>query len=370
MTQHPSAVPAGTPRALPGLVPLTAETSAAISVARTLCITFMIAVHFWPGDVRIMAAEKPLWLEGFYWLLLDQLGRASVPLLSVVSGVLLTCSYARRPRPRAIITGKLRSLIVPMAGWSAALLAFLALRSFAAGQPVELPQTAMGWINALFGVTKPPANFPLTFLRDMFVTCLIALAFLKLYERTRPVAILALMLIWLVEVQTTGFMLFRPQILSFFALGMGLALAGHANYRPGWGAVAGILAIYAVLSVLPEDPVPGMQMDTSLLSHVPRAAMSLLMWKCALEITRARGWLFRATHQLAPHIFVVYCSHALTIAAVAVLGAFGISERSPIYPLVFLLQYPLCLGVGVALSRALSWAVSMPLRRRMRSEAS
>ncbi|WP_395543698.1 hypothetical protein, partial [Neotabrizicola sp. sgz301269] len=84
-----------------------------------------------------------------------------------------------------------------------------------------------------------------------------------------------------------------------------------------------------------------------------RIAMSLLMWRCALDIRYAQGGLWRLAKGLEPHIFVVFCSHMLTVLIVAFFcRRLGLSPEDVVYPLIFLGQLALLVLVGVALSKA------------------
>lgn len=329
---------------------LSREASDAIRVARVLCILFMVSVHFWPGATRVLEADVAAPLHFAYLVIIDYLGRSSVPLLSVVSGVLLAVSFARTDRPLALVAGKARAFLLPMVAWSAILLLLLGAYAQLTGKTDKLPDDAMGWVNALFAVTAPPANLPLGFLRDVFLAAVLAVAGLSLYRRAPFLGIGVLVIAAAVEVATDGLLFLRPQILTFYVLGVLIAVAGRSGFRPSWPLVAGLLLTEVGLrhGLAVQESSDGAALAMSYLSRI---AMSLLMWRAALAISGAGGALARATRFVEPHVFVIFCSHMITIAVVAAVAqALRITETSAIYPAVFLGQFVLITAVGLAIS--------------------
>jgi len=144
--------------------------SEAIRIARVICILSMVSVHFWPGASRILAVDVWLPVHGFYLLAIDYMGRGSVPLLSTISGVLLTLSFFRNVSPSHLLMSKARSLLIPMIIWSAILMALYGLWGLLSGNPSRLPSDFMDWTNSLIALGAPPANAPLGFLRDLFIS--------------------------------------------------------------------------------------------------------------------------------------------------------------------------------------------------------
>lgn len=331
--------------------PLSRETSDAIRIARVLCIMFMISVHFWPGARAILEGDVPAWLHGFYMVVVEYLGRGSVPLLSTVSGVLLTISARRRDVPLGLLPGKARVFLVPMVVWSAVMVALAVVNAVLLGDASELPQGAMGWVNAFFALTAPPANLPLAFLRDVFVATAIGLLAIGIHRRAPAAGVLLLVVAALVEGMTGGIVLLRPQILSFFVLGILMSWAGAANFVPRWWLVLGMLALDVLLQVFPQL-APGVAGEFAH-SYLNRIAMMLLMWRVAVEVVRQGGTIHRAIARLEPYVFTIFCTHVIMVSAVAVLaGRAGLRVEDPIYPLVFLAQFPLSVLFAVAVATA------------------
>lgn len=311
---------------------------------------FMISVHFWPGARAVLDADVPAWLHGFYVVVIEYLGRGSVPLLSTVSGVLLTISARRRDVPLSLLPNKARVFLIPMVVWSAVMVGLAAANAVLLGDASELPQGAMGWINAFFALTAPPANLPLAFLRDVFVAAAIGLLAIGIHRRAPSAGVLLLIIAALVEGMTGGIVLLRPQILSFFALGILMSWAGAASFVPRWWMVLGMLALDLLLRSIPQLPGAAGLFEHSYLNRI---AMMLLMWRVAVGIVRQGGVVQRIVARLEPYVFTVFCTHVVMVSAVAVLaGRAGLRVEDPVYPLVFLAQFPLAVLLAVVVATA------------------
>ena len=326
------------------------DQSATIKVARVLCIIFVTSAHAWPGSDRILAADVTAPFAAFYFVVIGLFGRSSVPLLSVISGLLFVSSFYRRGAS-SVIRGKFKTLIVPMVAWSIPMIAILFAEPMLTN--ADRPEWgAMDWINMLFSITQSPANGPLHFFRDIFVMVFYGCAILALFSRHRIAGIVLAVAIALLEQKAGGFLVFRNQIAFLFIAGLLMALLGAGSWRPSWPIVIAALGLYAFTAwagLLSETADNLVQMRFSQL--LPRIAVSLFMWRLSYEIVRRGAGLRKGIYWLEPHIFVVFCSHALTVKAFALLAAiFDWSEASAIYPAILLGQMAVFVIVGVVAS--------------------
>jgi len=166
---------------------LTPEASEAMAMARVVCITLMMFVHVWPGASAILAAPVSLSLAVTYEVLIEDLARGSVPLLSIVSGLLFFRSASGPESATSLILGKVRSLLVPMVCWSSIMLILAGMHSQATGNKAFMSMSLIEWLDNVFGINGPPFNVPLAFLRDIFACCGIALAILRVEHHQRYV---------------------------------------------------------------------------------------------------------------------------------------------------------------------------------------
>ena len=323
-------------------------------MARVLCIIFMTSTHAWPGSERMLSADAPAIAQAFYFLVVDAFGRASVPLLSLMSGLLLVASFQRRGTA-SVLKGKGQTLLVPMVAWSVPMIAVLLAEPLVTGEPGML-RTATDWVNALFSITTSPANGPLHFFRDVFIMAAYGCVILTLFRRNAIAGVVLAIAVALVEQKSGGLLLFRNQIAAFFIVGMLLAMMGRANWHPRWPAVAAAMAcLVAAWALGIFDGPPQNIVQQRLAELLPRLAVSLLMWRLAYAIAERAGQLRAVLLRIEPHIFVVFCSHAIMVKPFGLAAMLlGFTETSPWLPLFLLLQMAVFVSVGIVLSHLLA----------------
>lgn len=332
---------------------LTGEVSESIRVARVLCIGFMMTVHVWPGADAVLDARHAAPLGAFYWVVIDFLGRAAVPLLGIVSGYLLCRGLLQKPNDGwKVIRAKARVLIVPMALWSALLLAVDATGEQVLGQNVFLPQGPLGYLNAFLAVSEPPYNVPLAFLRDIFICAVFALAVMPLV-RSRPALALGLALaVNVADFAAGGVLLLRPSIMTFYILGFLMVLRPDPGRLPGPAVLFALLLADVILQLSTPADIAGAPGVFENLFH--RFTVAALMWKSSVWLTRHGGGLRRALMRTEPSIFFIFCSHMIFVGAFAALANIvGVRLSAPIYVVIFALQIALIFAGGLAGHRLL-----------------
>ncbi len=323
--------------------------SDSITCARVLCIFSVMFVHVYSGYPHPWPVFGAF--EGrdvLFHFFTDVLGRSSVPLLTIISGWLLARQNGQGYP--ALLRIKLKTLVVPMILWSAALLVLIALHAAVTGRNTGLPGTALGWVNAVASITQAPVNGPLAFLRDLFVVFLISPVLLPLVRRLG---------IWLLLVLFCGTELFpsspfllRSQILLFFSIGVYLSNIDvvRIRYPVVVGAFAFVMLTFAYdLARLSEGlPAAGYFGKASLF----RISVAILIWSVCGAIARVP---IRWVQRLEPYCFMAFCSHVLTFEVLSVPGrmVFGRAD-SPAYPIYFLLQPVLAFVAAIALTELLS----------------
>lgn len=332
---------------------LTKQTSDTFRVIRAVCIILMITVHIWLGSTRIIAADHgPVW-NIFFSIIIDYLGRAAVPALSLISGILFVYTFRRKGSALSVIPDKFMTLIAPMALWSLPVLLLILTKYHLSGvDNVILPTDALGWINQVLSITEAPANFPLHFLRDIFLCYVYGAIIILVMKRSTMAALTMLIVVAVLEAHPDYGLLLRPQILFFFGAGLLLAIFGHANWTPGWWLIFILLTADLLLQFNILTSVPDFIAIQQELIH--RIAVSFLAWRVCRHLTEHHARMARAVILLDKDIFVIFCSHMVTIMVVGGLAlAFSWNEAQPYYPALFIAQIVLCVVVGIALSRLL-----------------
>ena len=344
------------PSPLPSPPPPSRRQSAAIGIARIVCILGIVYVHAWTGMGGDRLREMGrTWQGELRWAVSALFGLSAVPLLSIISGWLVAPSLARRPLA-AFYRGKARTILLPMLIWNALALAIVSgaawLGWLYAPQPV-----GWGWAaNELTALARPnDINVQMPFLRDLFVCMLLSPLLARAPGRLLALVI-ALALAWSIA-GTALYVLLRPAILLFFCIGI-LARrhdwARRVASRPLWLTGAG----YALLAALEMALQVG---DAAIDRPHLLAAIDLTMRLATAAFAWSLAWRLAATRagkallRLEPYAFLLFCDQLILIwiggpAIGALTGPLG----APLYPLYLMLQPVLVLGGTLVVGRLLT----------------
>lgn len=283
-----------------------------INICRVLCIFFMMSVHVNPGlSADSVVTTGDYSLLGYLWG--DVLGRASVAVLSFISGYLLWRSMRHTPLTTVALK-KAQTLILPMLFWNTAFVVLVTIKAFFLGATSGYTEVfnaqGLDLLGAFTGITGPTANLSLFFLRDLFVSIMLLRLIAPVIERW-PLAILFLLLVaTLFDVLDP--LIYRPAITFFVALGVVLAhkkgsLADLASLRAVSVSLVLILSVFILFEFL---PIPA-ELEGSVKNILLRGALLVFL----LVVT---AWLARSSfgHFLEffeERIYETYLSHVLLI---------------------------------------------------------
>jgi succinoglycan biosynthesis protein ExoH len=152
------------------------EISQRISITRYFMVIGIIVLHLPPyvalsdTDGSVMGFIKAFFSHGVF--------RATVPMLTVMSGYLLFRSSLDQ-RFTKLLSKKTKALLIPLILWNLPLaIAVYAVQKYGllghSFSAVLYPFDLSNWVNALTGLNGLPINYPLNFLRDLWVICLLA----------------------------------------------------------------------------------------------------------------------------------------------------------------------------------------------------
>jgi succinoglycan biosynthesis protein ExoH len=150
------------------------EISDRIEMLRFLMIFGVVVLHV-PNYVPL-AETGTAWFDVMKAFFQHAVFRATVPVLTLISGYLLF-STSLYKTPLTLWKKKLGSLAIPFLVFN---LGFLCVAYVAqAYLGIKMSYDLVGaepatWLNAIFGATSSPINYPLNFLRDMIVLVLLA----------------------------------------------------------------------------------------------------------------------------------------------------------------------------------------------------
>lgn len=220
-----------------------AELSKRLWITRYLMVMGIVVMHLPPYQPLHELGNAPLdYIKAFFT---HGVFRATVPLLTVVSGYLVFTSGLHRT-PLRLLRKKTSSILLPLIVWNAPLVALIflvqayALSSHAFSAtlyPFDLQQ----WLNALIGLQAPPVNYPLFFLRDLFVLSLLSPLFGLFLQRAPYLGLLAVLTVFYVDLD--GDLVIRNSMLVSYYLG-GLAVYRQWNLNAWDRHAKGLLLLF------------------------------------------------------------------------------------------------------------------------------
>ncbi len=304
-----------TPPAQPTLAK---STSLRIRVARPMCIFFMVWVHMNPGVAEFDPIANGIHLADWYrFFFADGVGRTSIGLLAIASGFLAISTGRVFPFSNFAMK-RVKSLVIPMVAWSAILLlAYIAGEQVKPGYLEHQVGEAFSWAhipNWLFGITDHPANFPLGFLRDLFL-CALLTPVLVMAMRKAALPVLAVLFVMMVTHVQSPFL--GNNIPLFYSIGIWLALNGKSLENiidRHAGKVIVAFLVYAALLTsfrfeVELDPNHALEPVFFGFMEVQRLFGAAAFWAIAGMVSRT-SWVTLVT-RFEPYAFFVFCSHII-----------------------------------------------------------
>ncbi|ODT89020.1 MAG: hypothetical protein ABS78_05015 [Phenylobacterium sp. SCN 70-31] len=351
--------------------------SAAIGVARVLCVLGIVYVHAWTGlDGAALARLNDTSQGLMRWALIELLGRGAVPLLSIIAGWLVAASLARRGW-ETFLADKARSIVAPMVLWNALAMILVSGAAFAGWIHAPTPSSWWWTIDELFCLATPnDINVQTPFLRDLFVCMMLALGLVRL-PSPALLAVAGITLAWSLS-SISFLLLLRPSILLFFILGILARRHGFA-IPLATTPLRRVTIAYVVLAGLQvwlkTSGIDAGVDHPALLAAVDlatRFTTALFFWSLAwrLATSRAADTLLR----LEPYAFLMFCSHLILMWLTGpAIGALTGPLGSPLYPAFLLLQPLLVLAatrlLGAGLQAAAPRAAKLLSGGRLASAA-
>lgn len=248
--------------------------------------------------------------------------RCTVPVLTLISGYLLFSS-SMPERPRALISKKFKSLVIPFLTFNLPLVALVFLVQSHGPLAISyqlVPIDLRTLADAALSLTAAPLNYPLYFLRDLFVLCVLAPVFAILL---RYVPLLGLFLVaGIFLLNFDGSLVIRTDMPVTFYIG-GLCALHKVDMRSLDKYAPLCLAVFIVMC----GAVIAFQIKNT---TGLRLVAPLLIWPSAslLVGTRFGTWLAG----MAKYSFFIFLMHApILIATWLVYSRYGAALPYPIY---------------------------------------
>lgn len=311
-----------------------------ISLLRFALICAIVFIH-----VPIPAAIE--WPNGGSFSLLcsilcNGLFRVTVPMLTAISGYLLFKTALDLNLP-ALVKKKSLTLLVPLLIWNLPLVVGLyyieskGITGHAFAVPAY-PFNAWNWTDITLGLTRQPANFPLYFLRDLFVISMMA-PLIGWFLRNAPVAGLALV-VAIFYPNLDGYLVSRDTMPINFYIG-GLAAIQSWNLRAldrYWPACLAAIIVSAI--VIGYGNILDIRWFTGVAPFLVWPVASVLLG------TPASAWMGR----MSKSSFAIFLSHAPLLVVFWV--AFEHFGSEAYYPLFWLVAPFVAIAAALAIRKA------------------
>jgi len=214
-----------------GMRPIDQRVSDRISILRSLLIFGIVVLHVPPALTAADIVGDPF---GFLKYGISRgLFRATVPVLTAISGYLLFIGFERF-NYREIVKGKTKRILFPFLLWNLplAILLYLIQREGMGGHEFRLslyPFDPVRFADAAIALTDDPVNYPLDFLRDLYVIFLLSPIFLWLIRKAPWPGFAAITAIFLLD--WDGLLVLRNTMPVCFYLGGMFAVHGWGSTR-------------------------------------------------------------------------------------------------------------------------------------------
>lgn len=316
------------------------EISRRISITRYFLVIGIVVLHTPPlTPLNQLDGSAFEWFRAF---LTHGVFRALIPVLTSISGYLLFASGLHLS-PAKLIGKKTASILVPLVLWNLPLAVVLYVVQRYGWMSYDFraslhPVTLHAWVDAVVGLDDYPVNYPLNFLRDLFVLALLSPLFWQLLKRAPYIGLGVVFTVFLFNLDGPV-VLFDAMMVTFYVG----ALAATQRWdltRLDRYAVALLLLFVLICFTSIAFGIPNKKFLRLLTLPLVWPAMSLLV------DTRFGDLLLRH----AKHSFFTFLSHSVLL-----LASWLVYRRLPSgslpYPLFWLIAPASIVVLGVVLDR-------------------
>lgn len=315
------------------------RTSRRLWITRYFMVIGIVILHLPPyqplGEIdgSLFGFIKAFFAHGLF--------RATVPVLTVISGYLVFSSGLHL-QPVKLLIKKTKSVFVPLVLWNIpiALMIYLSQRyqllpyTFSA----ELyPFDPLNWLNAMTGALADPVNYPLNFLRDLFIISLLSPILWPLLTRTPYLGLLVMLIVCYGNLD--GWLILRNSMLVNFYVGGLIAIKKWELTRLDSCAIWLLALLIASCAAIVLFRIENRESF--------RLIAPFLVWPSMRLIvdTRVGDWLYKHS----ANSFFTFLSHSIFL-----LLLWMIFKKTPLaayYPIYWLLTPPITVLLAIFICR-------------------
>jgi succinoglycan biosynthesis protein ExoH len=274
-----------------------------ISILRFVMIVGIVVLHVAPYVP--IAQTGAGWFDAIKAFFQSAVFRCSVPVLTTISGYLLFRSGLDR-RFGTLVSKKLKTLGVPFLVFNLPLVAAAFVLQTVSGLSISyqlVPFDSMTIMNAAFGLTAAPINYPLNFLRDLLAVSLLAPVLGWFIRRAMLPGFVFVMVVFLTNLD--GYLVLRTEMLVMFYLGGVAAVQKWDLYALDRYAAPCLILFLVACALIVYFRIAN--------TTCFRLVSPLLIWPAAslLHTGRLGNWLAR----MSRFSFFIFLAHSVVLIA-------------------------------------------------------
>ena len=207
--------------------PISENLSKRIKSLQFVLIFFVVVIHTFFVYNKTIQIPEPVYVEKIRILFSEIISKAAVPLFFLISSFFL---YSKEENFIPVFKKKSRTLLLPYILWQVLFLLLLFIlqnspirESFALPESRLINYDAIDWMKAIFGnffdksdLNRLPYNYPLWFLRDLFILNLLFIPIKKTIDKFPFATLMTVSLLWVSDIYLW---VVAPEALLFFVLG-------------------------------------------------------------------------------------------------------------------------------------------------------
>lgn len=273
-----------------------------ISIVRVLSILLMSYAHY---DLASYTPQNNVVWNFLDATLYETLARASVPILSVVSGYLMYGVYLRKPY-KTLVSSRTKALLLPMVFWN---IFTLIVFYFVFKESLNLSFFQI--LDKVFALTEVSTVIALSYLRDLFVLSLITPILVYLIKHYRAVTMAVVLFLYVTD--TSIYIVLRTQILFFYFVGIVVATSNLDIKAVGsvrFGVYILLLLVFVVEFFANYYPDEMFFTEYQVFDNiVKRPVVTLCLWFFVLDIKLRSRRFISICRYISPCIFTFFLMH-------------------------------------------------------------
>lgn len=309
------------------------------------------------GDYSITISDYPIYWNISYYIT-EILARIAVPCFFIFSGYLFFLNVEQFDLIiyKSKIKRRIKTLLIPYLFWNAIVVIFYFLQQSLAPElagnthHLVVDYDINDWVHAFW---TDPISYPLWYVRDLMIVCLISPLIYYLIKRLGFLLPLLMLVLWLFRIE----FLIRGDVeaVAFFTLGAILCIKDNDTImicKKAFPVAIVLTVVFTVLEILTLNSVISFISDDGITLKIMHSlnVLAIIMICFALTSYYLRSGHVKHIEILDRSCFFVYCYHALPIILFTILLSKLIAPTNELNAIaIYIISPVITLILGVVL---------------------